>query len=145
MSSGDSLRQVLVDTGPLVALLRHNDIHHGSCSATLRTIAPPLITTWAVVTEAAWLLRDRPAALAKLYAGEEAGLFQLASLGPSCLGEIRRLADKYQSLRPQLADLTLLYLAERDGLETVFTLDRRDFKVFRLANGKALHLLPADL
>jgi predicted nucleic acid-binding protein len=134
-----------VDTGPLVALLEQNDIHHRSCSAALKTIAPPLITTWAVLTEAAWLLRDRPAALAKLFAGEETGVFQLASLEPNCLSEIRRLNDKYRSLRPQVADLTLLYLAERDGLETVFTLDRRDFKVFRLANGKELQLLPADL
>jgi hypothetical protein len=37
------------------------------------------------------------------------------------------LMAKYESLRPQLADAALAYLAEREGIDTIFTLDRRDF------------------
>ena len=137
--------RVLVDTGPLVALLRRNDVHHQLCRETMRTIRPPLITCWPVLTEAAWLLRDRSRALAQLYAGAKTGVFQLVSLDEHCLESIAALASQYQGLRPQLADLALLHLAEREGIETIFTLDRRDFTAFKLKDRKTLRLLPESL
>jgi predicted nucleic acid-binding protein len=42
----------------------------------------------------------------------------------------------------QLADASLVYLANREGIETMFTLDRRDFGALRLARGKKLRLIP---
>jgi len=42
----------------------------------------------------------------------------------------------------QVADGALVYLAEREGIDTVFTLDRRDFSVYRLRNGRGLRILP---
>jgi hypothetical protein len=58
--------------------------------------------------------------------------------------EIDRLFAQYLDMQPQLADLALLRLAERENLDTVFTLDRRDFTVFRLKGRKPLRLLPPD-
>ena len=51
---------------------------------------------------------------------------------------------KYRSLHPQIADASLVYLAEREGLDAVFTLDRRDFLVYRLSGNRRLNLLPAS-
>jgi predicted nucleic acid-binding protein len=42
----------------------------------------------------------------------------------------------------QIADGALVYLAEREGIDTVFTLGRRDFLVYRLGNGRSLRILP---
>ncbi len=137
--------RVLVDTGPLVALLRSNDIHHGRCVETLRGIHPPLWTCWPVLTEAAWLLRDLPRALQKLYAGPRLGVFQILPLPEDSLEWIAATTKRYRSLRPQLTDLALLYLAEQEGIGTVFTLDRRDFSVLRGKGRKALRLLPDSL
>lgn len=50
--------------------------------------------------------------------------------------------QKYCDLQPQLADVSLVYLAERDGISTVFTLDRRDFSVYRIKQNQPLDLLP---
>ena len=50
-------KRVLVDAGPLVALLSSDDAAHGTCSATAESLSLPLITTWVVLAEAAWLLR----------------------------------------------------------------------------------------
>ncbi|MBN1341817.1 MAG: hypothetical protein JXQ73_04015 [Phycisphaerae bacterium] len=50
--------------------------------------------------------------------------------------------DRYQKLGAQLADASLVYLAEREGIETVFTLDRRDFLVYRVRGDKTLNLIP---
>ena len=52
--------RVLVDTGPMVAVFSKRDAFHEICVAQLREMAPPLITTWPVVTEAVWLLREYP-------------------------------------------------------------------------------------
>ncbi len=50
--------------------------------------------------------------------------------------------DRYASLGAQLADAALMYIAEREGINTVFTLDRRDFSVYRTTDGRALSILP---
>lgn len=52
--------------------------------------------------------------------------------------------NRYKSLSPQLADLSLVHLAQREGLETVFTLDRRDFSVYRRKGRAGFHLLPEN-
>jgi uncharacterized protein len=49
---------------------------------------------------------------------------------------------KYASLQPQFTDAMLVYLANRENIETIFTLDRRDFSVYRSARKKPFRLLP---
>jgi predicted nucleic acid-binding protein len=55
---------------------------------------------------------------------------------------IAAVLAKYEALRIQLADASLVHLANREGIEVMFTLDRRDFGVVRLAHGKKLRLIP---
>jgi uncharacterized protein len=57
---------VLLDTGPLVAFLHHQDIAHQRCRAAADQIQEEVFTTWPVVTEAAWLLRKLPDSLERL-------------------------------------------------------------------------------
>jgi predicted nucleic acid-binding protein len=45
-------------------------------------------------------------------------------------------------MRPQVADAALVYLAGREKIETVFTLDRRDFSVYRASGRRALSIVP---
>ena len=132
-------RNVLLDTGPLVAIFCEADEHHAVCVEALQAIVPPLLTTWTVLTEAAWLLRDEPMGLRRLYAPQ--GLFTIVPQGDNELSECKAIFERYHSLSPQLADLSLVQLAERRGLSTVLTLDRRNFAVYR-AKRKHLKLLP---
>jgi predicted nucleic acid-binding protein len=64
------------------------------------------------------------------------------SLEASAAEWIAACHQRYADLKPQLADLTLLYLAEREGINTVFTLDRRDFLVFKTGSNQTLRLIP---
>ena len=50
---------------------------------------------------------------------------------------------RYSSVGAQVADAALVYLAEREGIDTIFTLDRRDFSVYRTPRNRALRLLPS--
>ena len=133
---------VLADTGPLVAMLSPSDHRHEACVAAAKLIAPPLLTSWPVIAEAAWLLRKRPPAVDHLLDLIEVGAIEVLDLDQEAVKQIRRILNRYQSLSPQLADATLVYLAEREKIETIFTLDRRDFGVYRTRRGRAFLLVP---
>ncbi len=135
-------RGPLVDTGPLVALATKDDEHHEACVALFDTLPAPLLTCWPVLTEAAWLLRRRPAALAKLFESFAAGMLDFLPLDADDLAAIAAIMHRYRDARLQLADAALVHLAEREGIRTVFTLDRRDFSIVRLKRNRALKLLP---
>jgi len=133
---------VLLDTGPLVAILSRKDAYHQVCVAQLRLIVPPLLTCWPIITEAAWLLRQYPVAVQRLLASFTQGWITLLPLGESDAEPIGKILQQYRKLNAQLADAALVHLAEREGLDTVFTLDRRDFSVYRFSGKRSFHLLP---
>jgi len=133
---------ILVDTGPIVAILSASDEHHALCVEQVRGIRSPLFTCWPVITEAAWLLRAFPLALERLLSSFDGRPFKLAPLNEVDMQGIAAILAKYKDLGIQLADASLVHLANREGIQTVFTLDRRDFGVLRLARGKKLHLIP---
>ncbi|MBI3208045.1 MAG: PIN domain-containing protein [Candidatus Solibacter usitatus] len=133
---------VLVDTGPIVAILSETDEHHEICVKQLQRIRGPLLTCWPVITEAAWLLRAYPAAIRKLLSSFQGRPFELAPLNAADLPPIAAVLAKYEDLRIQFADACLVHLANREKVEVLFTLDRRDFGVVRLARGKKLSLIP---
>jgi predicted nucleic acid-binding protein len=58
------------------------------------------------------------------------------------LPALREVFAKYHDQQIDLADAALLFLADREGLEDVFTVDRRHFSLFRKRNGKPLRLFP---
>lgn len=134
--------QVLVDTGPIVAILSESDAHHHACVEQLQRLSNPLLTCWPVITEAAWLLRAYPLAVGRLLSSFNCRPFDLLPLTEADLSGIAAILARYRGLGIQLADASLLHLANREGIETMFTLDRRDFGVLRLARGKKLRLIP---
>jgi predicted nucleic acid-binding protein len=133
---------VLVDTGPLVAILSRSDEYHEMCILQMEQTRGPFLTCWPVLTEAAWLLRSSAYALDKLLAAFDSDHFGLLQLDKTDLPGIRKLLSKYRSLGIQLADAALVHLANRERIETIFTLDRRDFGVLRLRQGKKLRIIP---
>jgi uncharacterized protein len=134
--------RVLIDTGPIIAILSEDDEHHNRCSQALTTLVPPLFTCWPVVTEAAWLLRKRPDIVARMFEGFTGGLFAMLSLTADDLPDVAAIMKRYESARLQVADATLAHLAERENIRTVFTTDRRDFSIIRLKRNRALKITP---
>ena len=136
--------RVLIDTGPIVAIFSKDDEHHDRCSAALTALTPPLLTCWPVLTEAAWLLRTRPDTLTKMFEGFRGGFFALLPLNADALPAVAGLMKRYESAGLQLADAALAYLAERENIRTVFTIDRRDFSIIRLKRNRMLRIIPDD-
>ncbi|HEX3526494.1 MAG TPA: PIN domain-containing protein [Thermoanaerobaculia bacterium] len=136
------MRAVLVDTGPLVALLDRSDDHHGEVVKTLETIRDELVSVWPVLVEAMYLLSFSWQAQNALWEMFETGAVRLLALEESDFPPMKSLMEKYRDLPMDLADAALVRVAEREGIRRVLTLDRRDFHVYRLARKGFFTLLP---
>lgn len=134
--------QVIVDAGPLVAILNRRDSQHAACHKQGLELPRPFITTWPVITEAAWLLRNTAGGVSGLLRMISEGLVVCSPLSPEAAAWIDEFMQKYADQKPQLADASLMYLAEMEGIDSIFSLDRRDFQVYRLSGNRTLRLLP---
>ena len=124
---------ILIDAGPLVALIHADDAHHGRCRDALRAIREPLITVWPAVTEAMYPLGFSWKAQDALWELLERGVVGLAALGLPEQTRMRELMKRYRDLPMDLADAALVAVAERERIRRIFTLDQRDFRVYRPA------------
>jgi predicted nucleic acid-binding protein len=136
------MRRILVDTGPLVAILSREDAQHRSCVAALHEMPGPLFSCWPVLTEAAWLLRRSPRAIQQLLGNVGGSFLELLPLAGTEASAIASLMKRYENIRPQLADAALVYLAGRERIDTIFTLDRRDFSIYRASRKRSFRILP---
>jgi len=136
------MKRVLLDTGPLVAIMSPADDHHKTCIEALHDLPGPLFSCWPVITEAAWLLRRHAGAVERLLSSISGGFLEPLPIQTTEAAKIGKLMEKYRSIRPQLADAALVYLAERDGFEVIFTLDRRDFSVYQAGRRGAFRIIP---
>lgn len=133
---------ILVDAGPMVALLDADDQHHAACAAALKQIREPLGTVWPALTEAMYLLADQPLAQDALWEMFARGVLQIVPIDGNDLPRIRTLMRKYRDRPMDLADAALIAVAEREGLRKIFTVDRKDFTVYRLHGRVRPTLLP---
>jgi uncharacterized protein len=136
------MRGVLVDAGPLVALLDQSDLHHVACVTALRTLHGPLITVWPAFTEAMYLLGSSWPGQKALWSRVETEALTLAPLDESDATRMRELMEKYRDLPMDLADAALVRIAEREDLTRIFTLDRRHFSVYRPGRRRRFSILP---
>ena len=133
---------ILVDAGPLVALVDADDQHHAKCVAALKGLCEPLATVWPPLVEAMYLLSDVPRAQEALWEMVERGAIAMLPLDASDIPRIRELMRKYSNRPMDLADAAILRVAEREHLRKIFTVYRRDFSVYRLHNRTRPMLIP---
>jgi predicted nucleic acid-binding protein len=134
---------ILVDTGPLVALIHEDDNEHHACKETFLTFSEPLGTVWPVLTEAMYLLNFAWEAQSALWEMVDIGAVQILPLGIDDIGRMRDLMRKYRDLPMDLADAALVRVAERERLRRIFTLDRRDFQIYRPSRIGRFAVLPS--
>jgi uncharacterized protein len=109
-----------------------SDAHHAACVAAARRVRAPLGTVWPAVAEAMHLLSDTSHGRDRLWEMLARPAIQILPLERADFPRIQELMRKYQDLPMDLADASLICVAEREGIDTFFTLDRRDFSIYRL-------------
>lgn len=139
---GDDLRpKGLVDTGALLALLDRRDGWHERCAKAFATLRLPLATSAAVLTELFHLLDD-PRETAAAWGLLRSGAVTLLALGDEDLPEVQALMERYHDRPMDFADATLVHLARREGLTTIFTVDNDDFETYRIEGKRRFHVVP---
>lgn len=136
---------IACDAGPLVALIDRKDPGHSRCVGAMQDLPPgSLLTTWACFTEAMHLVgrAGGGAARRSLWDLWQAGLVALHDPSPAEVLPMATLMDKYADRPMDLADASIVAMAEALGLKTIFTLDS-DFRFYRLADGSALTVVPS--
>ncbi len=133
---------LIVDTGPLVALLDATDPDHERCAELLAQTSERRLVPVCVLVEAEYLLRPHPPALAALLADFDSGAFELLDLPTRWLLRSGELVERYRDLPLGLVDATVIAATEMLGETKVATLDQRHFSVVRPAHTDALTLLP---
>lgn len=137
------MTRVIVDTGPLVALLSARDAHHQWARDTLGGIAPPLSTCEAVVSETCFLVRHLKGGADAVLALVSRGVVTLDFSLTSELEPVRKLMTKYATVPMSLADACLVRMTELAPRSAILTLDK-DFRVYRRSGRHVVPLIAPD-
>jgi len=131
-------RRVLLDTGPLVALLNGRDKHHDWAKLQWSQTTPPFLTCEPVLSEACFLLRAMPGGNEAIMELLRRHVVEVAFHLEDHVDAVARLTRKYASVPMSLADGCLVRMAELFSESTILTLDL-DFRIYR-KNGR--HIVP---
>jgi predicted nucleic acid-binding protein len=133
----------LVDAGPLVALIDADEADHEACVLALGQLARPLVTTWPAFTEAMDLLSRAGGAPGRraLWTLVFTDRLAVADLDRAALKRAAAVMDKYADRSMDLADATLVALAEIRNDRRIFTLDE-DFTIYRIHGRTRFDIVP---
>jgi predicted nucleic acid-binding protein len=135
--------KALADTGALLAYLDRDDRWHESCRRALLEVRLPLVTSTAVLTELFHLVGHSRREHTAAWALVRSGALTVATLSDRDLPHLESLMRRYHDRPMDFADATLVHLAERESIATVFTIDHDDFETFRIGGRKRFRILPA--
>ena len=132
---------ILLDTGPLVALLSRDDAEHARAKQRFAECLPPFRCCEAVVAEACFLMRKVHAAgPAEVIALGRKGVYEISMSLEEHWTDIEALLGKYAGRRISLADACLIRCAEIHQEARILTFDS-DFGVYRWARHRRFQLL----
>ena len=127
---------ILVDTGAWLALADRGDAYHARCREFFRRNREPLMTTYPVLVECVHLMFSR-IGIAKTLVWLEALATQgvgVSVMGADHLPRLTALMRQYANLPMDLADASLVLLAEENGEGRIVSTDERDFHAYRWKN-----------
>jgi len=135
---------VLLDTGAILAILNQRDPWHELCFDTFHQLRLPLLTSEAVLTELFHLVGRFHSDTESAWDFIRSGALTLATISDRELPRLHELMSRYSDHPMDFADATLVCLAERESISTVFTVDHSDFSTYRIASRRRFRILPAE-
>lgn len=135
----------LTDAGPLMARADKNDPDHKRCVATSRALPKaPLLTTWPCFTEAMYLLYREGGYQAQevLWQLRRKGVVIVHSLTEAEADRMDVLMHRYRDIPMDLADASLVSVAESLHLTRIFTIDRH-FRAYRIHDNGVFEVVPS--
>lgn len=131
---------VILDTGPLVAIINGHDSRHDWAKAQLSSLQAPFLTCEAVLSEAMFLLPHARRGIPTLLGFLREGLVHVSFDLDENLEAVVHLIEKYQDTPMSLADACLVRMSELHDRSRVFTLDS-DFRLYRRHGRQSIPLI----
>jgi predicted nucleic acid-binding protein len=132
----------LIDTGAIIALVDRNDRWHRQCRAALVDLQLPLATSAAVLAELFHLVAVNPREVAAAWTFLRSGAVTVLRIEDDDMSALQELMARYADRPMDFADATLVHLAEREKLTTVFTVDHANFETYRISGRRRFRVLP---
>jgi len=143
-SSGAMPANALIDTGAILALLDRTDRWHDSCVDAFHQLRLPLLTSEAVLTELFHLVGDTRSEMEAAWRFVRSGALVLGTIEHAELQHVHGLMSRYWDRPMDFADGTLVYLARREFLSVILSVDHADFATYRIEGKRQFRVLPAN-
>jgi predicted nucleic acid-binding protein len=124
------MKNILIDTGPIVALFNRRDKHHKRVLEFTQNYEGGFVATWSVITEATHLLRNSIQAQLNLLEWIRRGGIEIFSIDKNDIERMIVLTKKYSDLPIDLADCSLIITAEKLSINEIISIDS-DYDVYR--------------
>ncbi len=134
------MKNIIVDAGPLIALFDQDDKYHNSVIKFLKQFHGNLITTWPVITEVSHLLSFNINVQIDFLEWLKREAIKIINLEFEHLDRIIQLSKKYSDVPMDLADSSLIVIAELTGINDIISIDN-DYYIYRTKSKKALNNL----
>ena len=134
----------LIDTGAILALLDKTDRWHEPCVNAFGQLRLPLLTSEAVLTELFHLVGDTQREMEGAWKFVRSGALVLGTIEHSELPQVHVLMSRYWDRPMDFADATLVYLAKRESLSVILTVDYADFATYRIEGKRQFRIVPVD-
>ena len=137
------MKNIIVDAGPLIALFDKDDKYHNSVIKFLKTFDGQLITSWPAITEVTHLLSFNVNVQIDFLEWLKREAVAIINLENIHLERIIQLSKKYSDVPMDLADSSLIVIAELTNITEIITIDS-DYYIYKTKNKKSLNniLLP---
>jgi len=137
------VKNIIIDAGPLIALFDKDDKYHNSVIKFLKTFDGQLITSWPVITEVTHLLSFNVNVQIDFLEWLKREAVTIINLENIHLERIIQLSKKYSDVPMDLADSSLIVIAELTNITDIITIDS-DYYIYKTKNKKSLNniLLP---
>jgi len=134
----------LIDTGAILALLDRTDRWHDSCVDAFHQLRLPLLTSEAVLTELFHLVGDTRTEMEAAWQFVRSGALVLGTIEDAEVRSVHSLMSRYWDRPMDFADATLVYLAKRESLSVILTVDHADFAMYRIEGKRQFRVLPVN-
>jgi predicted nucleic acid-binding protein len=134
------MQNTIIDSGPLIALFDSNDKYHKQVLAFMQSFQGELITTWAVVTEVSHMLDFNLNVQIDFLRWIELGGISIYDLNKKDLTKIIKMMSKYTNVPMDLADSSLMLVAQNHNIKNIISIDS-DFDIYRTLKKQSLNNL----
>lgn len=134
------MNKTIIDSGPIIALFDKSDKYHHQVLDFLKSFKGELITSWAVITEVSHMLDFNLNVQIDFLKWIELGGIEVFDISQNEIADIRVMMEKYLDIPMDLADATLMYIASKENIKNIVSIDS-DFDIYRTLKKQNLNNL----